>query len=230
MREIISRSEAMAAGLKLYFTGKPCKRGGMAERQTASGRCLCEKCRDAKNLSESLPGSSELRKQRCRKWREQNPNAGAIRRQDESYRAAHRELQRKYYAESRESAISQEKRRAYYIANMGARKAYAKSWRLSNPGKYRAIKARRRAIQSERIPSWYSEFDDFVMSEAAGVAFDRALATGVAHHVDHMVPLMARKASGLHCGANLQVIPAYLNMRKKNKLIMHEPDDWISCL
>ena len=42
-----------------------------------------------------------------------------------------------------------------------------------------------------------------------------------------MVPLQCRKASGLHVGANLQVIPAALNREKGNRLALFVPGDWI---
>lgn len=38
--EIISRKEALERGLKRYFTGKPCKRGHVAERQSSNGTCM----------------------------------------------------------------------------------------------------------------------------------------------------------------------------------------------
>jgi hypothetical protein len=44
MPEIISRKDAIAAGLSRYFTGEPCKHGHMAERRL-SGHCI--PCRDA---------------------------------------------------------------------------------------------------------------------------------------------------------------------------------------
>jgi len=39
MPEIISRADAKAAGLKRYFTGKPCPRGHIAERYVNSKGC-----------------------------------------------------------------------------------------------------------------------------------------------------------------------------------------------
>ena len=38
--EIITRKQAKELGLKRYFTGKPCKRGHVAERRVSSRRCL----------------------------------------------------------------------------------------------------------------------------------------------------------------------------------------------
>jgi hypothetical protein len=42
--KIITRKEAASTGLKLYFTGKPCKRGHIVQRRTSPGTCVeCEK-------------------------------------------------------------------------------------------------------------------------------------------------------------------------------------------
>lgn len=46
--EPISRSEALEKGLTRFFTGKPCKRGHIAERSSTGGQCReCEKLRDS---------------------------------------------------------------------------------------------------------------------------------------------------------------------------------------
>jgi hypothetical protein len=40
MTEIISRKAAHAAGLKRFYTGKPCIQGHLGERYTSSGNCI----------------------------------------------------------------------------------------------------------------------------------------------------------------------------------------------
>lgn len=46
-------------------------------------------------------------------------------------------------------------------------------------------------------------------------------ATGIQHSVDHIVPLRHPLVCGLHCPANLRVIPMAENARKSNR---HWPD------
>ncbi len=42
--QVITRRQAIDAGLVRYFTGKPCGRGHLAERYTLKGSCiLCER-------------------------------------------------------------------------------------------------------------------------------------------------------------------------------------------
>jgi hypothetical protein len=80
---IISRAEAKAAGLKRYFTGKPCPYGHVAERLRSNG--LCAKClsiraaRLIKAQRAAMP-LDELRAKRAteaREWRRRDPERAA---------------------------------------------------------------------------------------------------------------------------------------------------------
>jgi excisionase family DNA binding protein len=65
-----------------------------------------------------------------------------------------------------------------------------------------------------RRPPWAN-------GEAIRAVYERAKSitreTGVPHHVDHIIPLQGEYVSGLHVEANLQVVPAVDNIRKRNK-------------
>lgn len=96
-----------------------------------------------------------------------------------------------------------------------------RQWRERNPAAVRTIGARKRAYRHTAKTSWDEEFDILVEKEAHDLCLRRAETFGFPWHVDHIVPLKAKLASGLHNTYNLAVIPAVLNMRKKNR---HWPD------
>lgn len=93
----------------------------------------------------------------------------------------------------------------------------SKTYRLRHPDKKRAERATRRAREMQACPKWLSDFDRFVIFEAYDLSRRRKIATGLAHHVDHVVPLRGKYVCGLHVASNLQVIPATINLRKGRK-------------
>lgn len=192
MTTIISKDEAKALGLRHFFTGKPCKRGGLAPRRVNGGRCTCDACR--RHIAKRV----------------------------EDYKAANPEKER---ARLREAT-----RNRYWSGQRGKVMARAKAWMNANPHKRKAINARYRKAITERIPVWFAEFDELVSTEAFLLATARQAATGIAWHVDHMVPLRAETACGLHCGHNFQVIPGFLNTSKCNRMWLTAPDEWLLCL
>lgn len=102
-----------------------------------------------------------------------------------------------------------------------------KSYYASNKEKFRASKAKRRSAKRQAIPLWFSEFDHFAFQQAYELAAERKQETGIEWHVDHMIPLRARKCCGLHCADNIQVIPAVMNLEKNNKMQLTKPLEWL---
>lgn len=89
--------------------------------------------------------------------------------------------------------------------------------------------ARHRDVTQEiQTPPWFNELDKFVYNECLSLCKARKESTGIDWHVDHMIPLHGSIASGLHCALNFQVIPAYINLSKKNKNIMQDHFEWLS--
>lgn len=99
-RQIITRAEAKAQGLKRYFTGKPCKHGHVAERYLSTGQCV-ECLRERRQTPENLKKEREYQ---CK------------RREDPEYMAKQRERDRRYRAENCDKIAEQ--KREYRAENL----------------------------------------------------------------------------------------------------------------
>lgn len=84
--------------------------------------------------------------------------------------------------------------------------------------------------KTKREQALQDEFYALIDEEAYVLAKIRGAITGRCWHVDHMIPLLAKRVSGLAVWNNIQVIPANMNLVKNNRLILTEPGEWISCL
>lgn len=107
------------------------------------------------------------------------------------------------------------------------RKAYTRPHNPSTVQNKRVLNAARRARQLQAVPCWFGEWDSLVLSEASTLIDTRYAETGIRWHIDHMIPLCADTVSGLHCGDNIQVIPAVLNTMKCNRLMFTERYEWV---
>lgn len=77
-----------------------------------------------------------------------------------------------------------------------------------------ATSGRRRAAEIRQAPAWAdSDAVRAIYAEAQRLTRE----TGIAHHVDHAVPLQGKLVSGLHVPANLQILTASENARKSNR-------------
>jgi hypothetical protein len=139
-RNIISRDEAKALGLKHFFTGKPCKHGHIAERSVRTGRCLeCGRARTAKWKAANPERVREMR----RKHRAANL---------EKVREKDREANRKQYIRNRDKIRS--KQAAWRAANKEKNAAYQRQWYAKNKDKVRSQQAAWRAAnKNKRSPT-----------------------------------------------------------------------------
>lgn len=272
--QIISRAEAKAQGLKYYFTGEPCKNGGIGERRVNNKQCRCELCRkkaserqslyqkenrdkvveyrrsyyerNRNKIAERVRHYYEEKREKIieysgryyqenrdtvldsqRRYREENPSkiAEQRRRYREENREALLESKRRYYEENREKLA--ESKRRYIEDNRDDVLHRHRRYYAANRHKFFAHSSKRRAAKRQAIPLWFGEFDQFVIEEAYELAKRRESETGIKWNVDHMVPLRARNACGLHCASNIQVIPAEMNLSKNNKMVLTKPLEWL---
>jgi hypothetical protein len=222
--EIISWKEAFARGLSRYYTGKPCKRGHIAERKVASRTCcVC----DRERASHERTNKKEIVAARKRRYAEKNKCI--IDSYKKSYNAKNKDRicarQKRRYEENKASILK--KQREYFEKNRETILLRVLRHQSENKWLTNARNARRRARKMSAVPCWFSEFDQFVWAEAADIANRRSIATGIQWEADHMIPLASRGACGLYVGLNCQVIPQALNCRKGAKMIMTEPLEWL---
>lgn len=159
---------------------------------------ICFKCKTERPLTDfhKHSGMKDGRLNKCKhcvvkdvaEWRNKNPNA----RKEEHRRVRERKglMTRQEYFDKR---------------NLN------KIGRLASSLKY-AYKRRRLEEKT-----FQNEFDEFVFEEAALLCKLREQTTGFKWHIDHIVPMMHKKACGLNSASNLQVVPALWNVRKGNR-------------
>lgn len=201
-RKVMKRAEAKELGLGFYFTGKPCKRGHVTNRRTGCGSCVDCASATTKAWQDANPDRLKLASQR---WYSANPEKS-------------RQKTRAWHEANREK--SREASRNYRAANAEKMRHLDRAWAAANPEKKNAINAKRRAAKHNATPAW-ADIDEILSfyEEAARLT----AATGIDHHVDHIVPLQGGTVCGLHVTWNLRVIPARENLAKKN---LHWPDMW----
>lgn len=223
----ISRSDAKEQGLTRYFTGKPCKHGHVVDRMVSSGACMA--CKGARN-KEWNGKNRDKESARSAEWVRNNPDKRKI--NQDRYAANNRELQRERQRTYRANNPDKIKaKNARWLAANRERLAQMNAdWYRENRDKVSARDMRRRAGFSLAKVDWDDELTSLVVIEAANLAILRESATGFKWHIDHMVPIKCRKASGLHVWSNLQVIPGSMNASKNNKFILTAPGEWIRAL
>jgi len=104
--------------------------------------------------------------------------------------------------------------RKYEAENKEARLLKSRRYVKNNPHKVAAIAAKRRTKQKNATPIW----SNIEMTKRIYKLRDRlnTLAGYIKYHVDHIIPLNAKIASGLHVPNNLKIELASVNMSKGN--------------
>jgi hypothetical protein len=178
-----------------YFTGKPCKRGHVAERYSSSGVCVeCARIWERENRQKRTDQRRELYAQdpethraQSARWKADNPEKVREMANDWGHR-------------------NPDKKRAARLRRKEKANAYRREWIKHRPELTRSQAARRRAALLQRTVLGHDEELRRIYAECPD-----------GHEVDHIVPLQAPDVCGLHVPWNLQYLPMRENRAKGNR-------------
>lgn len=197
----------------------------------SSGELVCRPCANRRNAEYKKRHAATV-KAKAAKYREKNRDE--LRRKHAEYRAANPGMDAAYYEANKErikanvaayqeanAAAISERRSERWRTDANFRTAgnrRLRNWKKRNPHKVNAENAKRSAHLKQAKLTWANKF---FIEEAYDLARRRTESFGFPWEVDHIVPLNSDLVCGLHCEANLQVIPAEHNLAKGNR---HWPD------
>lgn len=216
--DIITRADARAQGLKRYFTGKPCKRGHLSERQVSNLTCLeCDllKRRESPWHRQSLENLA-IHNARGAAWKSANSDRIAVVNAD--YRSRRDVVERKaaWYQENRDRLRAEQTARNRERSAENVERARA--WKEANPERardlFRLARSRRRArIKGSEGSHTLEDLADIFEAQRGRCAYCRVKLTGK-KHVDHIVPLARGGSNGR---GNLQYLCPPCNQSKSAK-------------
>jgi hypothetical protein len=145
------------------------------------------------------------------------------------------EYEKRTYQRQKASGKAEEKRKRqleinpdyyknHYIKNKERYNQNAKRHYKTNKEYYFSRTLKRNKRRKEATPPW-AKIEEF--KELIELRDQMRDATGFDWDIDHIIPLNAKKASGLNCKENLQIIPSVMNRNKGNKMIYSEPYSWL---
>ena len=110
----------------------------------------------------------------------------------------------------------------YHSKNRDKEAKYSKQY-YEKIAKFETVKqrertARRRASKLKATPTWLSPSQLLAIKCRYSLASMFTKYSGIAHVVDHIVPLRGKTVCGLHVPWNLQIITAIDNWKKGNRL------------
>lgn len=157
----ITRADARAQGLRRYFTGKPCKRGHVAERDTLKKCCIV--CRPL-----------DYRAWFDRDYAKNKPKYAA--------------KSKRYYTENYEAVRAQ--MRGYRQRNITKARAETEAWQKANPERFATSKRNRRARKKQAAGSHSAaDISDIFKLQRGLCGYCQASLRRNTPQVDHIVAL-----------------------------------------
>jgi hypothetical protein len=100
--------------------------------------------------------------------------------------------------------------------NLEQSKKNVSEWQKLNRSRCRESSRRYSLQKASACPPWLSESQRAEIENVYWLALDLRSVSGQEYHVDHIIPLQGKNICGLHVPWNLQVLPADLNISKRN--------------
>lgn len=212
---LISREDAIKAGRKTYFTGKPCVHGHLAYRRTYDHKC------------------AECNRLKIKKWRKDNPDYEVDRYKSESeYRAKKISRASLYYEKNKDQVNDRKKVYRASLCRETARKKrreYERVWRDRSSSK--AITFMRNCLSRMMVHKKPTRTEEVVgySRDCLVRHLESQFTEGMSWdnygewHIDHIKPVSAFIIEGetrpcvVHALANLQPLWAADNLSKSSK-------------
>ena len=220
---MITRDEALAAGLNRYFTGKPCPSGHISERRVRGYYCIeCQKLSHQAYYAENKDACDK----KSSKWRAENPEAARALRAKHAAKPESKEKRKIFWAKYRESGHCQAVHKKWRDANpektlkwsregrvkhKERNAATRKIWTEKNREKTRSFVRNRRArIRGASGQHSASDIEEIKRLQKGKCAYCRVRLFG-SHSVDH---ILALSKGGGNDRTNLQILCGPCNSRK----------------
>ena len=212
--QLISRQQAIADGLKRYFTGIACREGHIAERWVQC--CACIECKKVRTRN-YLVGWREINREKhiadAKAWAKKN--ADYVKKYKaqkyQENRSAVAEKAKQYYANNKEKVIARVT--VYRESNIESIRAAGRRYYQENIDLRRVSNHRMRA-QRDKSEGVHTKADiiNLKAKQKNTCACCRKKLT--AYHIDHIKPL---SKGGSDWPENIQLLCPRCNQRKSNK-------------
>lgn len=202
----MTRSEAKAAGLLRYFTGKACPHGHISERLVANWTCIA--CVDEKQQKRRADGLMK-EKDKERYWRDP---------------AANNAKSQSQYQKHREKRVAYEKDRNAKPERHASLLRRAREYAKRHPGRINSLTAQRRASLKSAMPPWLTP----EMLREIRAIYEDARKNGL--EVDHIIPAPRLERLWSPCTVEFATIAPSGQSSKRKSLCRSRPIDHLLCV